>query len=63
MDDVDIGYTLGKLGITLMLGRRTTVSSHYTYSYDKDRYHYRCKLVDRSKEAEIMLKILKQINS
>ncbi len=58
IDDVDIGFTLEKIGITPSLGRRND-----TLVYDKTSYHYRIKIEDRAKEFEIMNSLLNIINS
>jgi len=58
MDDVDIGYTLGIVGISPSWGRRND-----TLIYDESSYHYRIKSVYRTKEFDIMTSLLKTIGS
>lgn len=58
LDDVAVGYTLNKLGITPSIGRRND-----SLSYDKKSYHYRFKNSDRSIETSNMLRILDSISS
>jgi hypothetical protein len=69
MDDVDIGYTLNKLGIIPTLGKRTDFYSREMYDksiYDSSVYHYRIKwnnLNMRYQEAEVMSELLDKFNS
>ena len=58
IDDVDIGYTLTKLGIKHSLGRRND-----TLVYNDTSYHYRIKNLDRTTEKYDMLRILNSIYS
>lgn len=56
MDDVDIGYTLHIVGISPSLGRRND-----TLIYDETSYHYRLRIVDRTKEYDLMNNLLNVI--
>lgn len=56
MDDVDIAYTLEKVGVKYSIGRRID-----NLVYDKNSYHYRVKLKDRSKEYDTMISLLDTI--
>jgi hypothetical protein len=59
IDDVDIGFTLTKLGI-----KPSPALRNDTMIYDKESFHYRCKhLNNRSTEVENMSKILDLINN
>ena len=58
MDDVDIGYTMMKLGIKATWGRRCD-----TYNYNTEAYHYRARHTNRYTEASIMKSILMDIVS
>jgi len=57
MDDVDIAYTLDKVGVKYSIGRRNN-----NLGYDKNSYHYRVKLKDRSKEYDTMISLLDTIH-
>ena len=56
MDDVDIGYTLHKLGVPFTWGRRNNECV-----FDKDTYHYRLRIADRHLEGGIMKSIYDSI--
>jgi hypothetical protein len=70
VDDVDIGYTMYKLGIPIYPGRRIDFHSKEMFlkhNYDPNAYHYRLKWHDRAKRCEepefMKLLILKQTKS
>lgn len=70
MDDVDIGYTMNKLGIPIYPGRRMDLYSKemfLNHKYDPNEYHYRLKWHDHEKRCEepefMKLLILKQTQS
>jgi hypothetical protein len=55
VDDVDIGYTMDKLGVPFSLGKRTdfySMNMYLNHIYDTDTYHYRIKWNDSSKRLE-----------
>jgi len=55
MDDVDIGYTMNKLGIPIYPGRKTDLDSKemfLNHKYDPNAYHYRLKWRDNEKRWE-----------
>lgn len=64
IDDVDIGYTLEKLGVPRLHGSRQDFYSKNMvdkYIYDHSIYHYRFKWHDpsnRNEEGDCMLKIM-----
>jgi hypothetical protein len=67
IDDVDIGYVLGKLNVPLTTGFRHdfySMSMFKEYTFNKDVYHYRFKWDDRSNRLEeplVMMKLLEQV--
>ena len=68
IDDVDIGYTLYKIGIECSLGKRTDFCHREMYNtstYDSSAYQYRIKWHNanmRDQEAEVMLELLDKFN-
>ena len=61
LDDVTIGYILHKLGINTTLGYRND-----TCMYNKNTYHYRCKLPNsyrEDNEIQCMKKILSDLSN
>ena len=64
IDDVDIGYTLDKIGINCSLGKRTDFYSREMYdksTYDSLTYHYRVKWHNtrmRHEEPGVMQELL-----
>lgn len=56
MDDVDIGYTMLKLGIPFTLNSRND-----SCIFDPTSYHYRCKRVNRKEEKELMETLIRNI--
>ena len=66
VDDVDIGNVLTKLGVPLLLGRRTdfySMNMYDKYKYDDTVYHYRVNSeTQRYVEPVIMTKLLESIN-
>jgi hypothetical protein len=67
IDDVDIGYVLGKLNVPLTTGYRHdfySMSMFKECTFNKDVYHYRFKWDDKSNRLEepfAMIKLLEQI--
>jgi hypothetical protein len=66
LDDVDIGYTLYKIGIPFTPGKRKDILSikdFLDYKYDNSYYHYRIKMDrdDRDNESLIMKRLLEKI--
>jgi hypothetical protein len=68
MDDVDIGYTLNKVGIECSLGKRRDFYYREMYDksiYDSTVYHYRIKWHNtnmRYEEVEVMRELLGKFN-
>jgi len=64
IDDVDIGYTMNKLGVGIIPGKRTdfySMEMYLSHNYDSSQYHYRVKWNNASlryEEAEVMENLL-----
>lgn len=54
IDDVDIGYVLVKLGVSIKEGERTDIPTLKEIYVDPTAYHYRIKSVNEPREYEII---------